>query len=347
MRVSELISAAAANHASDIHLCYGQPPKLRIDGQLFSMNTPLLDDEALAAFASELSPMDPAQLSSLREWDGACSMAGQRIRVNFFRQQAHLSIALRILSDRIPPLSSLGLPLVTDTLGELSRGLVLVTGETGSGKSTTLAALIDNINHSRRAHVVTIEDPIEYIYKPDRCLISQRELGRDTESFSVALRAALREDPDVILVGELRDNETIETALTAAETGHLVFGTLHVGSAADTIDRIVDVFPEGKQRQIRLQLSMTLRCVLAQHLLPRIGGGRVCACEAMVVTPAIRNLIRESKTPQIQNALATGGQHGSITMDNAILQLWQQKIISAQTACMAAQDREYVAKRTV
>lgn len=347
MKAEALIANAALRGSSDIHLCYGSVPKQRVDGELRDMDAPELDDAELLSLAGQVSGLDKAQLETLQEWDGACTLGGQRIRINLFRQQGHLSAALRLLSDRIPELSALGLPPAADMLGELPRGLVLITGETGSGKSTTLAAVINDINRTRRDHIITIEDPIEYVYTPASCLISQRELGRDTGSFSAALRAALREDPDVVLVGELRDNETIETALTAAETGHLVFGTLHTGSAADTIDRIVDVFPEGKQRQIRLQLSMTLRCVLAQQLLPRIGGGRVCACEAMVLTPAIRNLIREGKTPQIQNAMATGTQTGSVTMDNALLQLWQSKLITAQTARLAAQDREYVTKRTM
>ena len=347
MTAVELIRLAHERKASDLHLVYGLPPRARMDGELGDLTGELLDDAALTALCEQFSGIGREALATLQEWDGAGSFAGVRCRVNLFRQQDHLSLAVRLLSDSIPALEKLGLPPIVDTLPTLPRGIVLVTGETGSGKSTTLAAIIDRINHTRTDHIITIEDPIEYVYTPDRCVINQRELGRDTASFSNALRAALREDPNVILVGEMRDNETIETALTAAETGHLVFGTLHTGSAADTVDRIVDVFPEARQRQIRLQLSMTLRCVLAQQLLPRIGGGRVCACEAMVMTPAIQNLIREGKTPQIRNAIATGAEIGSVTMDNALVRLWKERVIDAATARAAAQDRDYVTKRTV
>ena len=221
----------------------------------------------------------------------------------------------------------------------------MVTGETGSGKSTTLAAMIDRINHRRAEHILTLEDPIEYIYTPDRCIFNQREVGRDTKSYAAGLRAALREDPDILLIGEMRDLLTIETALTAAETGHLVLSTLHTGGAADSIDRMVGVFPEARQQQIRMQLSMTLKAVLSQQLLPtKDGKGRVCACELMVVNAAIRNLIREGKTPQVANSIATSVAEGGITMDNAILKLYKAGKISADTARQAAQDAEYVKK---
>ena len=232
-------------------------------------------------------------------------------------------------------------------LPDLNRGIVLVTGETGSGKSTTLAAMLDRINHTYDGHIITLEDPIEYIYKPDRCVINQREIGADTESYASGLRAILREDPDVILIGEMRDLNTIETALTAAETGHLVFATLHTNSAPEAIDRVVDVFPEGRQKQIRLQLSTTLMAVLSQQLLPKKAGGRVAACELMMVTPAIRNLIREGKTPQILSSLATSAAEGSVTMDNALIALCRQQVISAKTARAAfCHDPEYVKRNT-
>jgi len=226
-----------------------------------------------------------------------------------------------------------------------SRGIVLVTGETGSGKSTTLAAMIDHINHRQSCHVLTLEDPIEYRYTPDRCIFNQREIGRDTAGFAAGLRAALREDPDIILVGELRDRETIETALTAAETGHLVFGTLHTGSAADAIDRIVGVFSQEDQQQIRMQLSMTLQAVLAQQLLPSADHTRrLATCELMMVTPAVRNLIREGKTPQLNNAIATSGAEGSITMDAALLRLLKAGKITAQAAEEASRDPDQFRK---
>jgi twitching motility protein PilT len=285
------------------------------------------------------------ELMRAGELDMAANMAGRRIRINLFRQMEHTSAALRLLSDTIPALSSLGLPPAVERLTELRRGIVIVTGETGSGKSTTLAAMIDSINHSRAEHVITLEDPVEYIYKPDKSIFNQREIGRDTESYANGLRAALREDPDIILVGEMRDLDTIETALTAAETGHLVFATLHTGSAAESIDRIVDVFPEERQKQIRMQLSMTLRAVLSQQLLPTADGkSRVAACELMIVTYAIKNLIREGKTPQIENTISTTASEGAITMDNAVLRLYRDKKITRDTALLAAHDAEYVKK---
>ena len=286
-------------------------------------------------------------MPALGERDLSIELAGRRVRVNLFRQSGHVSAALRILADSIPELDALGLPPAVQNFPALQRGIVLVTGETGSGKSTTLAAILRRINETRRDHIITLEDPIEYIHAPVQCLINQREIGRDTESYAEGLRAILREDPDVILIGEMRDLITIETALTAAETGHLVFATLHTNSAADSIDRMVDVFPAERQRQIRMQLSMTLQAVLAQQLLPRRGGGRVAACELMVVSPAIRNLIREGKTPQIANAVATSADLGGITMDNALIRLFKDKLITADTARAAAHDPDYVKKNTL
>ena len=235
-------------------------------------------------------------------------------------------------------------PPAAQSLPTLHKGIVLVTGETGSGKSTTLAALLDYINHTRKCHIVTLEDPIEYVYKPDLCAINQREIGADTQSFAAGLRASLREDPDVILIGEMRDRDTIETAITAAETGHLVFGTLHTGSAADSIDRMVQVFPEGMQTQIRLQLSMCLAAVLTQQLVKKRGGGRVLACEMMVVTDAIRNLIRAGNTPQIANAIATSAALGGQTMDQALVRLMRSGQISREVALDYAVDQAYVKK---
>ena len=241
-------------------------------------------------------------------------------------------------------LETLGLPLAVLDLPKLHKGIVLVTGETGSGKSTTLAAIMDNINHNYRRHIVTLEDPVEYIYKPDLCAINQREVGKDTESFAMGLRASLREDPNVILIGEMRDRDTIETAITAAETGHLVFGTLHTGSAADSIDRMVQVFPEAAQAQIRLQLSMTLVAVLTQQLVPKKEGGRALAAEYMIVTDAIRNLIRTGNTPQIQNAVATSAEIGGQTMDQSLLMLVRRGEITRDNALHYAVNKDYVQK---
>lgn len=349
MNLEALISQAAAQRISDIHLAYGLPPKLRRDGQLEDVpgELPLTDDdcEAMAVFLA-----GEAGAKAIRdggELDLALTLSGSRVRINLYRQQGHVSCALRILSDRIPVLNDLGLPPAVQEFPKLQRGIVLVTGETGSGKSTTLAAILRRINETRREHIITLEDPIEYIHTPDRCLINQREIGRDTASYADGLRAVLREDPDVILIGEMRDLVTIETALTAAETGHLVFATLHTNSAPDSIDRMVDVFPAERQKQIRMQLSMTLQAVLSQQLLPKKGGGRVAACELMVVSPAIRNLIREGKTPQIANSLATSADLGSVTMDNALIRLFKDKVISGETAREAAHDGDFVKKNTL
>ena len=251
---------------------------------------------------------------------------------------------MRLLSDTIPDLKTLGLPPAAIKLPELHKGIVLVTGETGSGKSTTLAAMLDYINHTNQCHIVTLEDPVEYVYTPDKAAINQREVGKDTESFASGLRASLREDPNVILIGEMRDKETIETAITAAETGHLVFGTLHTGSASDSVDRIVQVFPEGMQTQIRLQLSMCLQAVITQQLLPKKMGGRVLAVEMMIVTDAIRNMIRNGNTPQIFNAIATSAELGGQTMDQALVRLVRGGQISKDTALRYSHDQSYVKK---
>lgn len=345
MFVEALIEKAAACNASDLHLAFGVPPKARWDGELLDLEgcAPLTDQDC-ETVAQELLG---APMPALGERDLSLELAGRRVRVNLFRQSGHVSAALRILADSIPELDTLGLPPAVQDFPALQRGIVLVTGETGSGKSTTLAAILRRINETRRDHIITLEDPIEYIHTPVQCLINQREIGRDTESYAEGLRAILREDPDVILIGEMRDLVTIETALTAAETGHLVFATLHTNSAADSIDRMVDVFPAERQRQIRMQLSMTLQAVLSQQLLPRRGGGRVAACELMVVSPAIRNLIREGKTPQIANAVATSADVGGITMDNALVRLFKDKQITADTARAAAHDPDYVKKNTL
>ncbi|MEG1989249.1 MAG: PilT/PilU family type 4a pilus ATPase [Oscillibacter sp.] len=346
MNVEALIARAAQEGASDIHLICGLPPKYRLSGALQSIpGEEILTDAACDEMAKTLAGERYPDLLRVGELDAAATFGSRRVRINLFRQRDHTSAALRLLSENIPPLQSLGLPPRVESFTDLRRGIVLVTGETGSGKSTTLAALIDRINHVRAAHVLTLEDPIEYLYTPDLCVFNQREIGRDTQSYSAGLRAALREDPDVLLIGELRDLDTIETALTAAETGHLVLATLHTASAADSVDRIVDVFPEARQRQIRLQLSQTLQAVLSQQLLPvKTGRGRVAACELMVVNAAIRNLIREGKTPQIANSIATGAAEGSITMDNAILKLYKSGVVTAETAKLAAHDSDYMKK---
>lgn len=330
--IEQVIAKAAQMRASDIHIVCGIPVRFRVDGQLMDMDSHVVSEEECLLYARDFGQQAIDVTREVGEADLAATVCDRRLRVNIFKQQDKLSLAIRMLNDKIPNLEDLKLPPVVGTFPEYRNGLILVTGETGSGKSTTLAALLNRINQTANKHIITLEDPIEYVYTPDKCVINQREVGRDTRSFATGLRAALREDPNVVLVGEMRDFETIETALTAAETGHLVFGTIHTNSASDAVDRIVDVFPEERQRQIRLQLSMSLKAVLSQQLLRKEGGGRVAACEIMIVDHAIANLIREAKTPQIRNAIATSGDLGSITMENAVAKLFRERIISKATA---------------
>ena len=342
--IEELVAKARADGASDIHLIAGLPPKYRLSGDVVNMSETPLTAEDCFAVARYLCGVDFDNFDRIGEFDGADTFAGNRCRIHLFKQQGVPSLALRLLREEIPQLETLSLPPAVAPLVELHKGIVLVTGETGSGKSTTLAALIDSINHKYYRHIVTLEDPVEYVYKPDKCAINQREVGKDTVSFAAGLRASLREDPNVILIGEMRDRETIETAITAAETGHLVFGTLHTGSAPDSVDRIVQVFPEGAQTQIRLQLSTTLQAVITQQLIPKKGGGRALACEMMVVTDAIRNLIRSGNTPQIANAVATSAAIGGQTMDQALVRLVRSGQITRDMAIHYAHEQDYVKK---
>ena len=339
----EYVTRARAAGASDIHLVAGLTPRCRVDGAIRPLGEEILTPLQCEELVQELAGGELATLRVVGEADLALTIAGVRCRLNLFRQQGGWSAAIRLLNEHIPDLSELGLPKVVSDFPAYSQGLVLITGETGSGKSTTLAAILNQINRQEAKHILTLEDPIEYIYTPDRCVINQREVGKDTQSFAAGLRAALREDPDVILVGEMRDLETIETALTAAETGHLVFGTVHTNSAADSIDRMVDVFPAQRQQQIRLQLSMTLKAVLSQQLLPKAGGGRVLACEVMKTDGAIRNLIREGKTPQIANAIQTTGAAGNILMDRCLQNLRTAGVISEETFRAALRDQSQAA----
>lgn len=330
--IENIIVKAAEMKGSDIHVVCGIPIRVRVDGKLVDMDSHIVTAEECLAYAREFGNDALETAKTVGEADLAVTICGRRFRVNLFKQQDKYSLAIRILNDKIPNLEDLNLPEIVATFSEYRNGLVLVTGETGSGKSTTLAALLNRINHSSPSHIITLEDPIEYVYTPDKCVINQREVGKDTQSFATGLRAALREDPNVILVGEMRDLDTIETALTAAETGHLVFGTIHTNSASDAVDRIVDVFPEGRQKQIRLQLSMGLKAVVSQQLLPKVGGGRVAACEIMVVDHAIANLIREAKTPQIRQTLETSSSNGCVTMEKAVANLLRGGFITKETA---------------
>ena len=343
MSLEDLVVKAREFGGSDIHLACGVPPKFRRDGKLENLDEMPLTHNDCEAYAKEMAGKMYVQMEDIGELDLAQTIAGSRVRMNLFRQQGSVSASLRILSDHIPEISQLGLPPLVSQFPTWQKGIILVTGETGSGKSTTLAAILNQINHTRKEHIITLEDPVEYIYKPDMCLINQREVGKDTRTYADGLRAILREDPDIILIGEMRDGETIETALTAAETGHLVFATLHTNSAVDSVDRIVGTFSAERQPQIRMQLSTTLKAVLAQQLLVRKGGrGRCAACEAMYVTPAIRNLIREGKTPQMQSALLSSASQGSITMDNCLMNMIRSGLIDVETAIDAAADPDYI-----
>ena len=347
INIEELVAQAKQQQASDVHLICSLPVKFRKDGELIDASDHPLSRQDCLDMAHDIAGERYPELFDVGELDLAETYAGNRCRIHLFLQQGVPSLALRILREEIPELSTLGLPPAVSSLTKLHKGIVLVTGETGSGKSTTLAALLDNINHTRRCHVVTLEDPVEYIYKPDLSAFNQREVGRDTQSFANGLRASLREDPDVILIGEMRDRDTIETAITAAETGHLVFGTLHTGSASDAVDRIVQVFPEGMQTQIRLQLSMCLEAVLTQQLVRKKTGGRTLACEYMIVTDAIRNLIRNGATPQIANAIATSAAIGGHTMDQDLIRLMRGGVITKDTALHYAHDQAFVKKNAM
>lgn len=338
--LEEIIRTAVERNASDVHIVSGLPVRLRIDGDIVDMDDVCLDPETCEAYARELTGENYGRISTIGELDMAKTFAGDiRTRINVYRQTGTAAVAIRVLRNRIPTLDELHMPPSVAGLANLKSGLVLVTGETGCGKTTTLASIINLINSSRACNIITLEDPIEYVYSPDKSIIQQRQIGTDTESYANGLKATTREDPDIVLVGEMRDLDTIEAALTAAETGHLVFSTLHTLSAADTIDRVVSVFPEGQQKQIRTQLGSSLKAVVSQKLLKRASGeGRIAVCEVMIVTPAIRNLIREGKTNQIDGFIVLGSQEGSIGMDAALNRLVKEGEITRETALTYARD---------
>ncbi|MGI6588985.1 MAG: type IV pilus twitching motility protein PilT [Peptococcia bacterium] len=348
MDVIEILKKAIELGASDIHLSVGIQPTFRINGKLVrwqpeGKETEFLKRDDIVKTIHEI--MDREQLVSWQsqgEYDFSYSLPGVgRFRVNAYRQRGCPSLAIRPVPYEIPPLEKLGIPEAIVKLMKKKDGLVLVTGTTGCGKSTTLAALINKINMEEEKHIITIEDPIEYLYQHKKSIVNQRELGGDTASFTGALRACLRQDPDVILIGELRDLETIATAITAAETGHLVLATLHTNGAAQSIDRIIDVFPANQQTQIKIQLSTTLQGVITQQLLPRAdGNGMVLAAEVLISIPAIRNLIREGKTHQIPTVLQTGARWGMQTMDMALCDLVKKNIITLETALNHTNDKE-------
>lgn len=339
--IEELLTKAKEYKASDVHITVGLPPKMRINGVLVDMDYPrLLPADTEAVITSIMDPKRKEKFDEQGEVDFSYSIPQiGRYRVNVFHQRGSMAAAIRLVATKIPLPEELGIPKSVVDLYQKKRGLILVTGPTGSGKSTTLASIIDKINSNTEAHVITLEDPIEFLHNHKKAMVNQREIGLDTRSYANALRAALREDPDVILVGEMRDLETISTAITAAETGHLVLSTLHTIGAASTIDRIIDVFPPHQQQQIRIQLSMVLEAVISQQLIPTADKkSRVAAFEVMHSTVAVKNLIREAKTFQINSAIQTGKKVGMQTMDDAIYDLYMMGDISRENAILYAQD---------
>jgi twitching motility protein PilT len=333
---AEVLTRMADERASDVHLSPGFPPAIRVRGRIVGLDEygPLSAQDTRDTVYSMLNDDQRKRFESQKQLDLAYAVPGvSRFRVNCFFQRGAISAAFRRIPHEIPNLDELGLPKVLEDFTRKPRGLILVTGPTGSGKSTSLAAMLDVINSERDEHILTIEDPIEFLHSHKRCIVNQREIGADAEDFSLALKSALREDPDVILVGEMRDLETMSTALTAAETGHLVFATLHTQSTAQTVDRIIDIFPAEQQSQVRMQLSIGLQGIVTQQLLPTADGtGRVVACEVLVPTPAVRNLIREGKTHQIYSAIQTSGSLGMQTMDAHLAQLIRMGRISRELA---------------
>src|SRR5574344_704626 len=339
MLIEELLELVVSQKGSDLHISAGLPPIIRVDGILQRTDAPPLSpDDVETLLFPMLSNEQRRKLEQEWELDFSYGIQGlSRFRVNFYKDKGNYAAAFRVITSTLPTLDQLGLPDIVRKTAEKPRGLILVTGPTGSGKSTTLASMIDYINSSRAEHILTIEDPIEFIHTSKKSIVHQRVLGQDTRSTSNALRAALREDPDVILIGEMRDLETMSLALTAAETGHLVMGTLHTSSASQTIDRLVDAFPEGQQQQVRVMLSNSLCAVFSQTLLPKINEngekkGRVMAQEIMVVNGAIANLIREGKTSQMYSAIQTGAQQGMQTLETALANLYRKGMISADDA---------------
>ena len=340
MDITELLSFSVKHKASDLHLSAGVPPMIRVDGDVRKINLPALEHRQVHSLVYDImNDHQRKELEENLEVDFSFAVPNlARFRVNAFHQNRGVAAVFRTIPSTVLTLDELGAPDIFRQLAELPRGLVLVTGPTGSGKSTTLAAMIDHINENFHHHILTIEDPIEFLHENKRCLVNQREVHKDTLSFNNALRSALREDPDIILVGEMRDLETIRLALTAAETGHLVFGTLHTSSAAKTIDRIIDVFPGSEKDMVRSMLSESLRAVISQTLLKRIGGGRVAAHEIMLGIPAVRNLIREDKVAQLYSVIQTGMTHGMQTMDQCLKQMVSRGQISVQDAKIKATD---------
>ena len=342
MDIAELLAFSVKNKASDLHLSAGLPPMIRVDGDVRRINIPALDHKQVHSLVYDImSDKQRKDYEEFLETDFSFEIPGlARFRVNAFNQNRGAGAVFRTIPSQILTLDELGCPPIFRDLVNQPQGLVLVTGPTGSGKSTTLAAMLDHINKNEYGHLLTVEDPIEFVHNSQKCLINQREVHRDTHGFNEALKSALREDPDYILVGEMRDLETIRLAMTAAETGHLVFGTLHTSSAAKTIDRIIDVFPAAEKAMIRSMLSESLRAVISQSLLKRVGGGRVAAHEIMIGNPAIRNLIREDKVAQMYSAIQTGQKDGMQTLDQCLEGLVKRGLTSKAEAYTYAKDKK-------
>lgn len=334
MTLTELLTWAVEEHASDLHLSAGMPPMIRVDGEMRRLNEAVMGHrEVYRLIQGSMTETQQQVWEQSHECDYSFSVESlSRFRVNAFMQTRGASAAFRVVPSRVKTLDELEAPAVFRQIAREPNGLVLVTGPTGTGKSTTLAAMVDDVNRNQKAHILTIEDPIEFVHTPMNCMVNQRELGEHTHSVSAALRSALREDPDVILVGEMRDLETIQLALTAAETGHLVFATLHTSSAPKTIDRIIDAFPSADKSMVRMMLSESLRAVVSQTLLKKQGGGRVAVHEIMMATPSIRNLIREGKVAQMLSSIQTGSQHGMQTMEQAVQRLLMSGKITRDVA---------------
>jgi len=342
MDIAELLAFSVKNKASDLHLSAGLPPMIRVDGDVRRINIPALEHKQVHSLIYDImSDKQRRDYEEFYETDFSFEIPGlARFRVNAFTQNRGAGAVFRTIPAEVQTLEDLGCPRIFKELIEQPQGLILVTGPTGSGKSTTLAAMVDHINKTKYGHMLTIEDPIEFVHTSQKCLVNQREIHRDTLGFNEALRSALREDPDFILVGELRDLETIRLALTAAETGHLVFATVHTSSAAKTIDRIIDVFPAGEKPMVRSMLSESLRAVVSQSLLKKVGGGRMAAHEVMVGIPAIRNLIREDKVAQMYSAIQTGQQFGMQTLDQCLQDLVKRGAVSRQEASGYAKSKD-------
>lgn len=339
--IEEIMRTAKEAGASDVHITVGIPPKMRVNGNLIAMNySKMMPADTLEVLLEIMTATQRERFEERGEYDMSFSIPELgRYRVNAYKQRGSVALALRLVGTQVPSPESLGVPESVINLYERKRGLILVTGPTGSGKSTTLAAIIDKINNNRDAHVITLEDPIEYLHQHKVAMVNQREIGLDSQSYANALRAALREDPDVILVGEMRDFETISVAITAAETGHLVLSTLHTIGAASTVDRVIDVFPPHQQQQIRVQFANVLEAVISQQLIPTMDGrGRVAAFEVMHANHAVRNLIREGKSHQLVSVMQTNRKMGMITMDESITQLFYEGKIDREMAIQFAQD---------